>query len=99
MSGRLILVVEPSQGDSALWRFGLIDAPTPTWGLLTREESGSIELLQDETDVGLSHFVTAACLVRMAFPSDGFCVVMRCGLTRANQWTPLTRATLKIPPM
>ena len=59
--------MEPSQRDSTLWRFGLIDAPTASWGQLTRDpESGSIELVRDETDVGLSHFVTAACLVRMA---------------------------------
>ena len=67
VAGRLLLVVEPSQRDPALWRFGLVNAPTATWGLLTCDpESGAIELALDETDVGLSHYVTAACLVRMA---------------------------------
>ena len=62
-----VLVVEPSQKDSALWRFGRANSPTRNWGLLTADpDTGSIQLLREEQDVSLSDYVTAACLVRMA---------------------------------
>ena len=60
-----LLVVEPSVKNPTLWRFGRADGDRRAYGLLTQDsETGAIELVQQEEDVGLSDFVTAACLVR-----------------------------------